>query len=136
MRWTQLTTEYQIVPFPLAETQARLTALLWAGLLPSFPDHPVLPPNPANPYWTPPPTPTDSPKSEVDQLPPRKVMSMRQKFVFGSGYQWVYEEYLMSLMWEADERAGSEVPECWKGIEQWRRERRADATLRKRILGY
>ncbi|OXG27404.1 monooxygenase [Cryptococcus neoformans Bt15] len=41
---------YQVVPFPLAQVQARLTSLLWANLLPSFPQHPNLPENPSNPY--------------------------------------------------------------------------------------
>lgn len=41
---------YQVVPFPLAQVQARLTSLLWANLLPSFPEHPALPENPSNPY--------------------------------------------------------------------------------------
>ncbi|EIW66196.1 hypothetical protein TREMEDRAFT_65802 [Tremella mesenterica DSM 1558] len=70
---------YQIVPFPFAEIQARLVALLWAGLLPSFPEHPTLPPNPGNPYFTlptPPPTPSptnpslDSPLSLSRGLSP------------------------------------------------------------------
>ncbi|KIR57530.1 hypothetical protein I312_101660 [Cryptococcus bacillisporus CA1280] len=41
---------YQVVPFPLAQVQARLTSLLWANLLPSFPQHPNLPKNHSNPY--------------------------------------------------------------------------------------
>jgi hypothetical protein len=131
--------EYQIVPFPFAETQARLTALLWAGLLPSFPEHPEIPHNPSNPYWTPPTTPPDTPKNSSDsegKPPTRKVLAMRQKLVFGGGYQWEYEEYLMGLMAEADLNAGREVPECWRRIEDWRKARRADANLRKRTLGY
>lgn len=61
---------------------------------------------------------------------------MRKELVFGSPYHYTYEEFLMSLCLEADERAGRETPECWRGIEGWRRERRADTTLRVRTLGY
>ena len=149
--------EYQVVPFPLAETQARLIALLWANLLPSFPAHPSLPPNPSNPYWTPPSSPRDPSESatpdggapeEISTLtvatakgresgkpPVRKVVSLRQKLVFGAPYEWTYSDYLMSLMVEAD---GESTPEVWKRVEQWRRDLRElqSGGLRKRVLGY
>ena len=63
-------------------------------------------------------------------------MAMRRELVFGSPYQWVYEEYLMSLCFEADENAGRDVPACWTRIEDWRVDRRKDVGLRKRLLGY
>ncbi|RXK41849.1 hypothetical protein M231_00848 [Tremella mesenterica] len=69
---------YQIVPFPFAEIQARLVALLWAGLLPSFPEHPTLPPNPGNPYFTlptPPPTPTINPSPPFSPLSSEQEIS-------------------------------------------------------------
>lgn len=50
LRLYHSSTAYQVVPFPLAQVQARLTSLLWANLLPSFPQHPNLPRNPSNPY--------------------------------------------------------------------------------------
>ncbi|ORY27654.1 hypothetical protein BCR39DRAFT_537734 [Naematelia encephala] len=136
-----LTLQYQVVPFPLAEVQARLASMLWAGLLPSFPVHPALPPNPTNPYFTPPPTPgTSTPSTDLDghavaqvDKPIRKVLKMRQKLVFGAPYEWTYEEWLMGLMIEGYEEG---VGEEWRRIEDWRRARRNDATLRFRTLGY
>ena len=137
--------EYQIVPFPLAETQSRLAALLWGGLLPSFPPNPAMPPNPSNPYHTPPDTPPSldesatssglehNPAQGKPKQPVRKVVQQRKKLVFGSPYQWAYEEYLMSLMLEAD---GENTPDHWRHIEGWRKARRADTTLRRKILGY
>ncbi len=147
-----LKTAYQVVPFPLAELQSRVISLLWAKLLPSFPTHPELPPNPSNPYWTPPDTPPTSspspqPSSAVNgsneiahsaasppTAPVRQVLSTRQKLVFGASYEWVYCEYLMSLMQEADREEKTE--DYWRVIEGFRKERRADSTLRKRTLGY
>ena len=132
--------EYQVVPFPLAEVQSRLISLLWAELLPSFPDHPTLPPNPSNPYFTPPPNPPSciTPSQDLNghNLKPqkkaiRKVVEIRQKLVFGAPYEWTYEEYLMGLMQEA-----GHDDDCWKVIEGWRRARRADVTLRRNLLGY
>ena len=126
--------EYGVVPFPLAEAQARLTALLWANLLPSFPSHPVLPPNPSNPYSVPFPIPPASPPAQAQAI--RKSMATRQLLVFGSPYHYDYEDVLMSLCLEADQRAGAETPERWKRVEQWRRDKRADTGLRVRTLGY
>jgi len=116
--------EYQVVPFPLAETQARLLSLLWSSLLPSFPSDPTPPPNPSNPYSN----------GQHGPKPTRKVVGMRKEFVFGSPYEWTYEEYLMDLCLEAS--SGKTTPECWKRIEGWRRDLRADTGLRKKILGY
>lgn len=31
---------------------------------------------------------------------------------------------------------GTRTPECWRGIEDWRRARRSDTGLRKKTLGY
>jgi hypothetical protein len=129
-------TEYQVVPFPLAETQTRLLAFLWASLLPSFPAHPVLPPNPSNPY---------SNGESESSVKTRKVVGMRKEFVLGHPYEWTYEEYIMDLCLEAgsgrkgsgkDGNASDGVPECWKRVEQWRRDFRSDTTLRRRTLGY
>lgn len=65
---------------------------------------------------------------------PRKVVQTRQQLVFGAPYEWAYQEYLMELMREGEPDGGGE--EHWKRIEKFRRERRADGTLRKRTLGY
>ena len=65
---------------------------------------------------------------------------MRKEFVFGHPYEWTYEEYIMGLSLEAgtgkDVKGSAEVPECWKGIEPWRRDLRSDTSLRKKTLGY
>ncbi|ORX36263.1 hypothetical protein BD324DRAFT_628099 [Kockovaella imperatae] len=116
--------QYQIVPFPLAEVQARLTAFLWAGLF-MLPEHLNLPSNPSNHHSTPPATPPDTPV--------RKVVSMRQNLVFGAPYEFIYAEYLMDLMRGVD---GDDTPSHWQRIEPWRRERRADKALRRKLLGY
>ncbi|WVR04176.1 hypothetical protein IAU60_001176 [Kwoniella sp. DSM 27419] len=126
---------YQVVPFPLAQVQARLISLLWAGLLPSFPAHPKLPPNPSNPYSKT----TDAEGSTSQPEPqqnvqPRKVVQKMRELVFGAQYEWVYSEFLMGLCAEADE--AGKVPEYWRRTEGWRRARREDTTLRKRTLGY
>ena len=127
-------TEYGIVPFPFGETQTRLTSLLWAGLLPSFPDHPTPPPHLSNPYITQPITPLSTPSSSPKPI--SKSVSMREKLFFGAPYHHDYEDHLMLLCLEADERAGLETPDHWKAIESWRRERRADIYLRIATLGY
>ncbi|WWD16875.1 hypothetical protein CI109_101307 [Kwoniella shandongensis] len=132
---------YQCVPFPLAQVQARLTSLLWAGLLPSFPAHPTPPPNPTNPFSIPsaPATasqPFDNADPTANSKPHRKVVLHRQELVFGAPYEWTYSEYLMDLMREADERAGRETEDHWKRVEPWRRERREQTDLRKKTLGY
>ncbi|KAK4689203.1 hypothetical protein P7C73_g898, partial [Tremellales sp. Uapishka_1] len=124
-----LALQYQVVPFPLAEIQSRLIAFLWAGLvhLPKELDVPI---NSANPYWTPPTTPPTSGNSPQGV---RKVLQQRQKLVFGASYEWIYEEYLMSLIRDVD---GDSTEDCWREIEGWRRERRADLGLRMRTLGF
>jgi hypothetical protein len=63
-------------------------------------------------------------------------MIMRQQLVFGSPYHYNYEEVLMDLCLEADERAGVETAQHWRAVEGWKRERRADLGLRVRTLGY
>lgn len=121
------------MPFPLAESQTRLSSYLWAGLLPSFPDHPIPPYNPSNPYSKHPDIP-DKDETKTNVKPPRKVMQTRQQLVFGAPYEWTYQEYLMDLMKEA-EVDGVEGG-CWKAVEGFRRDQRADTGLRKRTLGY
>jgi hypothetical protein len=66
----------------------------------------------------------------------RKAERFREKLAFGSPYEFDYQEYLMSLMQEADERSGAETPEKWKRISSRMKERRGDVGLRKRVLGY
>ncbi len=112
------------MPFPLAEAQARLISYLWSNLIPSLPEDLSLPSNPNAPN-------KDSGKT-------RKVVKTRKEFVFGSPFEWSYEEYLMDLCLSADERLGTvdSVPDYWKKIEGWRRDRRNDKDLRKRTLGY
>lgn len=58
---------------------------------------------------------------------------MRRELVFGHPYEWTYEEYLMELCLEAD---GEKTAECWRAVEEWRRDRRSDTGLRKKTLGY
>ncbi|OCF34111.1 hypothetical protein I316_04059 [Kwoniella heveanensis BCC8398] len=155
---------YQVVPFPLAQVQARLFSLLWADLLPSFPQHPSLPHNPSNPFSQPTadevgnetrtaagePFNTSSdpvalapeaakqgnPRSKGNGDKPRKVMEKMKALVFGHPYEWTYSEFLMSLMAEADKGRAGDIEEHWKKIEDWRIARREDPTLRKRTLGY
>ncbi|KAL7419903.1 monooxygenase [Cryptotrichosporon argae] len=151
---------YQVVPFPLAEMQARLVSLLWAGLLPSFPAHPRLPPNPNNPYCgssdpdaaggaTDAPAPaadtdahadpgavtgtrTDTDTAAPPAAAPRTVFRQRKQLVFVAPYEWTYTSYLMSLTAEAEAASAA----CWRHVEDWRRARRADSALRARTLGY
>ncbi|WVF66927.1 hypothetical protein IAT40_001670 [Kwoniella sp. CBS 6097] len=155
---------YQVVPFPLAQVQARLFSLLWADLLPSFPEHPKLPHNPSNPFSQPPETAANEskdgskvaagepfntssdpvaspeaakqgdPKTKSNGEKPRKVMEKMKALVFGNPYEWIYSEFLMGLMAGAEQ--GRDVEDHWKKIEDWRIARREDATLRKRTLGY
>jgi hypothetical protein len=61
---------------------------------------------------------------------------MRKKLVFGAPYEWTYEEFLMGLCLEADVADGIDTPDHWRRIEPWRRDRRADADLRRRTLGF
>ena len=104
-----------------------------------------MPANPSNPYFTPPLTPpadaNDGRKDEISvpeipkepRPPVRKVIEMRQKLVFGTPYEWDYQECIMRLMHEVD---GDATPEYWRGIEDWRRARRQDKELRRKLLGY
>ncbi|WVQ74674.1 hypothetical protein IAR50_004278 [Cryptococcus sp. DSM 104548] len=149
---------YQMVPFPFAQVQARLSSLLWAGLLPSFPAHPTLPPNASNPYQQedPPssgPTPpsgsstpsasntyTTSSAETPSKPSTRKMMQVRRQLLFGAPYEWEYSEFLMGIMKEADAGEGTgkgkKVEEHWKRIEPFRRELREQTDLKKRTLGY
>ncbi|RXK41848.1 hypothetical protein M231_00847 [Tremella mesenterica] len=192
--------QYQIVPFPFAEIQARLFSFLWSDQLPDFSKHPELPPNPSNPYSQSSnstlhsksvpssslntahsahfsttstdkgphsvsgtndvksldsnndsapisgpdnikdpdfvgtsgldghavashedktaetdlegsklmtglhPSRTNQPIEEKQDAQIRKVVTMRQKLVFGAPYEWTYSEFLMRLMDEAEDR--------------------------------
>jgi hypothetical protein len=122
-------------------------ALLWAGLLPNFPSHPVPPPNPAlQATITPPLTPNAlTPPSETslfhnkprekDGLGRKERISVaqRKEFIFAVPYEWTYTEYVFSLTAEAE---GEGVEQHWKEVEPWRRAQRADTGMRKRFLGY
>ena len=125
--------EYQIVPFPLVETQTRLIALLWSGSL-TLPDNIKLPPNPSNPYHS-----TSSPTHSTDPDPveskdkPRKTIQLRKKLVFGASYEFIYQEYLISLLQDVDD---PEWVRNWWGNEDLKKRWRGDMTLRKRTLGY
>ncbi|ODO04555.1 hypothetical protein I350_05159 [Cryptococcus amylolentus CBS 6273] len=127
---------YQMIPFPFAQVQARLSSLLWAGLLPSFPAHPTLPPNASNPYQQEEESPAPVPASNPDPYPnptasgtstpgasntyttssaetpskpsTRKMMQVRRQLLFGAPYEWDYSEFLMGIMAEADAGEGGE----------------------------
>ncbi|KAL7419479.1 monooxygenase [Cryptotrichosporon argae] len=124
-RLAKLIAAFQVVPFPFTEVQARLVAYLWAGLLPSFPEHPSPPPNTTNPITAP---------AQVSAPPVRRVFATRREYVFPNPYEFKWCEYVFSLLAEAYE--GRDVEDHWKAIEDWRRARRADTGLRKRTLGY
>ena len=148
---------YQLVPFPFAEVQAHLVALLWAKLLPNFPEHPSPPPNPSNPYSSAPTAPPESPpgseplsplsqdpingvdgitrraKEIPEEAAPRKVLAMRRALVFGDPYEFTFSEYMFSLISEANDGSWSEA---WKRIEPWRLARREDKALRGKVVGY
>jgi len=141
--------EYQIVPFPLVETQTRLTALLWSGAL-TLPNKFKLPPNPSNPYHSSPSSTSsrashpeeEQKKEEAGQKKeegaekksaPRKTIQLRKKLVFGATYEFIYQEYLISLLQDVDDPGwvrnwwdNQDVKKRWRG----------DTTLRKRTLGY
>ncbi|GHJ89020.1 hypothetical protein NliqN6_5422 [Naganishia liquefaciens] len=152
---------YQVVPFPLFEIQSHLVALLWAGRLPHFPDHPTLPSrSPATePLPTPPETPRESTTPDVpdtestdDAHPTRKAATaaaataapepepavkrytekVRGDYVFGFPYEFAYENYLLSLTAEADGgTAGG-----WGQVEAFRWEYRRQKELRFQTIGY
>lgn len=126
--------EFQVVPFPLAETQTRLTALLWSSLLSPLSEDIQIPSNSSNPYFTPAPSPSPSPlPPKSTQVPVRKVVQMRKKLVFGPAYEFTYQEYLMHLMEGADD---PEWVKQWWGTMAVKRRWRDDTGLRKRTLGY
>jgi hypothetical protein len=133
-------TEYQIVPFPLAETQTRLTALLWSGAI-HLPDPSVLkteiPRNHSNPFSNPSPDKGDKEPTET-KTQTRKVVQMRRQLVFGSPYEFEYQEYLMSLMAGATTGEGDDPGwvQRWWAAQGVKKPWRADTTLRKRTLGY
>ena len=149
------------MPFPLVELQARLTALLWSGALtlpPSGSRELALPHNPSNPTSPVPvrdgPASNAAPGAEEEAngqaqqwesgsdrpgggKPIRGVFAKRGQFVFNAPYEWEYSDHLMRLMLPAGSGVeGKEVEAHWKRTEDWRRERRADKELRKRILGF
>jgi len=139
--------EYQIVPFPLVETQTRLTALIWSGAL-TLPTDLKLPPNPSNPYHSSPSTSSPASGSERQKKEvaeqkkeegaekksaPRKTIQLRKKLVFGASYEFIYQEYLISLLQEMDD---PEWIKNWWGNQDVKKRWRSDTTLRKRTLGY
>jgi hypothetical protein len=76
-------------------------------------------------------------KPEAEAKPVRGAFAKRGQFVFNTPYEWEYSDHLMRLMAPAGSgKAGQDVKECWKRTEGWRRERRGDKNLRKRILGF
>ena len=106
--------------------------MLWSSLLPPLSNDIQPPPNPSNPYFTPAPSPpTDEPGSK--KPPVRKVVQMRKKLVFGAPYEFEYQEYLMSLMQDADD---PEWIKNWWASMPIKRRWREDTGLRKRTLGY
>ncbi|KAL1407807.1 monooxygenase [Vanrija albida] len=154
--------QYQIAPFPFAEVQARLAALLWAGLLPNFPDVPTPPPNLGNPYIaqqlalpasgaptpalsdaahsrasSPPSTPPEGHEQprvvEGKGEPLRHTHRKRKEFIFPNPYEVYWTEYVFSLTREGEDE-GTE--DYWLAFEQWRADLRNDVFLRKRTLGY
>ena len=130
-KWLMI--EYQIVPFPLVETQTRLIALLWSGSL-TLPDNIKLPPNPSNPYHsTSPPTHSTDPDPVESKDKPRKTIQLRKKLVFGATYEFTYQEYLISLIDGVDD---PDWIRNWWSKQDVKKGWRADTTLRKRTLGY
>ncbi|WWC87614.1 uncharacterized protein L201_002504 [Kwoniella dendrophila CBS 6074] len=154
---------YNTVPFPLAQIQARLTAYLWAGLLDDLPERIKLPPHPNNPYFNshsdsdssdqndnsriieqddkgtvdPPHQPTTTQEKETKSKPrERQVLAKVKKLYFGPHYEFVYADFLSSIMTDSDKKHNVETSENWKSVEDWRRRRREDTDLRKRTLGY
>jgi len=137
-----LMSEYQIVPFPLVETQTRLTALIWSGAL-TLPHDLKLPPNPSNPYHSSHASDSERQKKEVTEQKkeegaekksaPRKTIQLRKKLVFGASYEFIYQEYLISLLQDVDD---PEWIKNWWGNQDVKKRWRSDTTLRKRTLGY
>lgn len=144
-------TAYQVVPFPLVEAQARLTSLLWSGSLTLPPSkYLILPPNPSNPYSSISSSASEPKEVEADErnglaqqnsssgtTPVRGAFAKRQQLVFNAPYEWDYEDHILKLMAPAGSgKQGVDVEDKWKAVEGWRRDRRADKGLRKRILGF
>jgi hypothetical protein len=66
---------------------------------------------------------------------PRKVIQMRRNLVFGAQYEFIYQEYLMSLM----RQYGDDDPkwvEGWWSQQGIKKKWREDTGLRRRTLGY
>ena len=134
--------EYQIVPFPLVETQTRLTALIWSGAL-TLPTDLKLPHNPSNPYHSHPASDSERQKKEEagqkkeeqeeKKSAPRKTIQLRKRLVFGASYEFIYQEYLISLLQEVDD---PEWVRNWWDNQDVKKRWRGDTTLRKRTLGY
>lgn len=144
--------EYQIVPFPLVETQTRLTALLWSGAL-TLPSDLKLPSNPSNPYHSsssstssPCASAPESERQDKEQAErqkkeegaekksaPRKTIQLRKKLVFGATYEFIYQEYLISLLQDVDDPGWIKN---WWDNQDIKKRWRGDTTLRKRTLGY
>lgn len=118
---------YQIVPFPFAEAQSRLVSLFWASLV-SIPLNHAPPPNTANVF-------TGAPAGGLTaDTAIRYSIKSRKEFIFPNPYEWSYTEDIFRLLKDVDQ--GEEVPQCWREVEGWRREMRADTGMRKRLLGY
>jgi hypothetical protein len=145
--------EYQIVPFPLVETQTRLTALIWSGAL-TLPHNLKLPPNPSNPYHSP--SISSAPSTSAASVPepenqskevagqkkeegaekksaPRKTIQLRKKLVFGATYEFIYQEHLIYLLQDIDDPGWVKI---WWDNQDVKKRWRGDTTLRKRTLGY
>jgi len=58
---------------------------------------------------------------------------MRKKLVFGATYEFIYQEYLMSLMEGADD---PKWVEGWWSKQDIKKGWRAQTTLRRETLGY
>lgn len=147
---------YTVVPFPMAEIQAHLTALFWAQRLPHMPS-----------VLTPPSREPDSDEhtenhtgpdkgaqkqdrslAEGDSLderadghqdvphqiakPSRETDKHRGDLVFGYPFEYKYQDYILSLTKEGDggEQGG------WGKVEDWRWALRKDKARRERVLGY
>ncbi|KAJ9110945.1 hypothetical protein QFC20_002711 [Naganishia adeliensis] len=129
---------YQVVPFPLFEIQSHLVALLWAGRLPNFPTRPRIPSNPIHEPPTPPDTPRDptarykGAPASAESKTKRYTEQVRGAYVFGFPYEFLYENYLLSLTAEAD--GGMEGG--WGEVEPFRWEYRKQKELRFKTIGY
>jgi hypothetical protein len=95
-----------------------------------------MPRNASNPYSSPshiPDQDQDQNTRKASSVPTRKVVHLRRQLVFGSPYEFEYQEYLLSLMDGGDDNAWVERWWAAQGVKKgWR----ADTTLRKRTLGY